>query len=204
MDEVLEVLESIDARPPISLMGSGSGGRVYCDSRGRAYKVPKGPLPALWLEDEAAYLKVALTRPKLKPFLPKFYKLHHDLGIIEREFIYGDVATDADQRYLQPLFSLFNEESFRFGWSGPELSANAFVFRDGDQEHPILVDHGLAHRVGDLLVGHVHKRLARHPEREELWYLLDQVNDSIHHRTINPADGEHLRGRIEDALVDVP
>ena len=198
------VLEDVGAKSPVTPMGEGSGGRVYVDSRGRAYKVPNGWLAALWLSDEADWLKAALKIKELRPFLPKFYKFHRAYGVIEREFVFGDVAVREELHHYQPLFRLIDEWSRVIGWTGPEYSASAFVFRGGDRNSPVLVDHGLAHRVGPLLVDHVEKKLSSDLDREEIEYLLEQIEDSLHNGTVNGAQGGNLRGRLTELLGEVP
>lgn len=200
----VEVLLDVGATAPVRLIGRGSGGIIYADARGRAYKVPNSRLGALWLEDEAAWLKAALTLPALRPFLPKLYRFHRATGVIEREFIFGDVASPEELVHYRPLFRLFDEGSEAVGWTGPEYSADAFVFRGGDRNDPVLVDHGLVHRVGPLLVGHVTKKLSCNLDREELEYLLEQVEDSLRTGTVNRDQGSHLRSRLLDRLNESP
>lgn len=145
------------AVPPLRYMGAGAQGAVFCDARGRAYKVGRmleqlGDMRRRTLREEHDWLRAAGQHPDTAHLVPRVYDFHEAPAVLERECVEGDApgwrsdhaAWEAELRQVPD-------------WLPPEGGADQWVVTP---QGPKIVDGGFARRSGVALVRHVHDLLA--------------------------------------------
>lgn len=145
------------AVPPLRYMGAGAQGAVFCDARGRAYKVGRmleqlGDMRRRTLREEHDWLRAAGQHPDTAHLVPRVYGFHEAPAVLERECVEGDApgwrsdhaAWEAELRQVPD-------------WLPPEGGADQWVVTP---RGPKIVDGGFARRSGVALVRHVHDLLA--------------------------------------------
>jgi hypothetical protein len=140
------------ARPPLTYVGAGMTAAVFCDDRGRAFKVGRELAPILFhlLSNEAEWLEAAGKTPWVRDRVAHIYRFHAEELVIERECPMPSEA--AWYRYRGTTWDLHREIEARMiprGWTAPEYKEDSYVVTD---DGPILVDASMAHRVGKNLL----------------------------------------------------
>ena len=142
------------AKTPLVYVGAGMTSAVFCDSRGRAFKVGRERVPIIahFLTDEAEWLEAAGRVPGVREHVARLYRFHASLLVIERECPVAD--DDARWRFRDTtwnLHRLLEDRMIPHGWTAPEYKEDSWVLtKDG----PILVDASMPHRVGKVLLRH--------------------------------------------------
>lgn len=158
-DDIVARLLSAGAKPPLSYQGAGGFGFVVCDARGRGFKASRTrtKVDMRSLADEAEWLRVASTEPAIREHVARFYRWHPAEGVIERECLRAKdrekVRTFGLDTKLWNLHQTIRRVMLRNGWTAPEFKTDSYVVtRD---RGPVLVDAGLAARVGVALAHEV-------------------------------------------------
>lgn len=191
------------ARAPLEYIGIGMTGVVFCDARGRGFKVGRRDTPTnrKMLSEEAEWLATATTVPEIRANVPRFYRYHRRLNVIERECLR---AQDRRGRYHTPrldrheLHQRIDRAMRRHGWSAPEFKDDSYVFSPG--RGLVLVDASMPHRVGRRLAARAAEALRGTRFFDEspsdiAWALRMEAGKSL------PADFAH---RMSDRLLSLP
>lgn len=144
-------------------VGAGASSIVFRDDHGSAYKVARSDFSKGMLRDEAEWFRDA---NKVLPWNTALLRSwNEDEGVLEVDYV-----EESDRPWPSKLYDFHvkvEEIMLRHGWTAPEYKEDSYVYRNGV---PVLVDAGMAYRVGDNLVR----------------YILDVL------------DGRRPRGRLDD------
>ena len=206
IDQAVERAVAAGARAPLTYMGAGAEGVVFCDPTGKAFKVGRrlgrGDDS---LANEAAFFRKANQVPAIARNVARFYRYDRDHDVIVRECIREERTKKGDRRYLPGADTKAYDTAERihqamlpYGYTGPERKPDSFVYARG--RGMVLVDGGFAHKVGHELVKDVldkiNNRVPRGPfeDDETLAYHVRWERGG----TIPPAIADRLRRRLRD------
>jgi hypothetical protein len=136
------------AIPPLDYQGAGASGIVFCDQRGRAFKVSRYVTDSAreFFAREAAYLRAAKASPRTAGMVPHVFSWRPDLVVIERECVRGEAPS-----WQEPWQDWHRSLSVS-GWTKPEAKDDSWIVTE---QGPVLVDAGYALRRGPALADHV-------------------------------------------------
>lgn len=190
------------ARAPLEYIGMGMTGVVFCDARGRGFKVGRrdSPVHRKMLSEEAEWLSVAATVPEIRAHVPRFYRYHRRENVIERECLRAQERrgyhTPRVDRYT--MHERIDRAMRAHGWSSPEFKDDSYVFSPG--RGLVLVDASMPHRVGKRLAARAAEvlrgaRFFDESPSDLAWALRMEAGKSL------PSDFAH---RMSDRLLSLP
>jgi hypothetical protein len=164
MPEIAERALDAGATPPLDYLGAGATAVVFCDKRGRGWKVARRVDSGV-VADEAEWLRTAAKVAEVKKYVPRFYAWHAAQGTIERACVVADRENAWRwTRDLSDLHRRIEAEMVKHGWSAPEFKDDSYVITTNG---PVLVDAGYANRLGHRLLRYVVDILeGRRPRRK--------------------------------------
>jgi hypothetical protein len=190
--EVADTLEraiAVGAQPPLTYVGVGMTGIVYCNDQ-TAYKVfhHLKPFAIRMLADEYEWLLTANTVPELRSSVAQVHAVDFERGVLIRECVDGRPGGWGDE--LRELHKRIEELMLLQGWTSPEYKEDSYIIRGvqyyGEHGEPVLVDASMAHRVGPRLLEYVEDVIAG----ERPWGQQ------------RPRDlGYHLRGEVHQGTL---
>lgn len=150
IENIIERALAAGATPPLDFVGAGMTAAVFCDAKGKGYKVARNERTYSMLSEEAEWLYVANQIPVVQDHVARFGRYHDKLGVIERECVAGKRAGWKDSRRVHDMMDFFKQAMMPYGWSAPERKEDSFIItRDRGL---VLVDASMPHRVGRNLV----------------------------------------------------
>lgn len=203
IDESLMRAMAAGARPPLRYLGAGMFGIVYGDHWGRAWKVarigdvsaaPKGRLFMLdEIGSEYEWLRAA-AQSEISRHVPEAYAIYPDQIVLEREFVEGYEGTWADDRRLMDLHKTIEAAMLPRGWTAPEFKENSYIIKPDNT--PVLVDVGMAMRVGMNLTGYVEAVLGGLPSHENWRDLAFALLSEMRQKTVPEGVAKELISRL--------
>ena len=191
------------AHRPLTFKGMGMTGVVFCDARDRSYKVGRSLSPSnrKMLSEEAEWLAVATTVPEIRSRVPRFYRYHRGLNVIERECVRDTRRSrgESGARHSRwDVHQAIGRAMARHGWSAPEFKDDSYVFAPG--RGWVLVDASMPHRVGKRLAARAAEalrgvRFVGENPSDLAWALRMEAGKSL------PAEFAH---RMSDKLIALP
>ncbi|MFH1689717.1 MAG: hypothetical protein ABIE42_05700 [Candidatus Eisenbacteria bacterium] len=200
------------AKPPLTYIGIGMTGIVFCDSAGRwAFKVARDTTETVYrlFEAEAEWLRAAGKVAGVRQHVARFGRwVGKGWPCVVRECVWGRPGAWADERDLFDLHQDIEKRMIPHGWTAPEFKGDSYIYvgakedwldekakmwRKGSKGKPILVDAGMAHRVGAVLLQYtaeVMRGERRNPE--SLTDLAFQIRREIGGGTIPKEYGEQV------------
>lgn len=135
----------------LDYVGAGGEGVVFCDTRGKAYKVGRGTRGEQGMRDEAEWLAMAASIPNIKTHVPKFFRYDADNDVIVRECLVVKEQREYRRkpRKLWELHHRVASVMATYGYGRPEFKDDSWVLT---RRGPVLVDAGFAIRSGHPLV----------------------------------------------------
>jgi hypothetical protein len=203
LDEAAARALRAGANPPLTYLGAGMTGIVFCDAGQLAFKVGRArgsvPAPSIYrgLHDEAAFLAAAARVPFVRDHVAKVFGFDATYVVIVRECVRGRPGGWGAPRGLSDTFNEIArrmEKNKDAEWGSPEAKENSFVWT-GDKW--VLVDAGSAHRLGYNLLRYVDATLrgrVKHPE--QLSDLAYYVRREIQEGAVRPEDGKAILERL--------
>lgn len=166
------------AKPPLTYVGAGQYGIVFCDDWGHAWKVARlseegNPRERLFMIESVAqeyeWLRDA-AKTEIAQNVAEVYAIHEEELVLERECVDGRPGAWADDGRLRNLHHKIWDAMIPVGWTSPEFKEDSYIIRPSGQA--VLVDISMAIRVGENLAGWVEDILAgRRPSRAS-WHDL--------------------------------
>jgi hypothetical protein len=150
----------------LTYQGAGATGIVFCDDRGKAFKVARRGREDSVIE-ESEWLSKAAQVPGVREHVARDarYDKRHD--VLVRECVAGPSGTPRHTSKLFDLHKGMRAAMSRYGWLAPEFKEDSYVMARG--RGPVLVDASSAVRVGGELVRYAQDVLAaRRPQTERL------------------------------------
>ena len=194
MPDVIDRVISAGAKPPFTYLGAGMTSIVICDASGtRAFKIARSLAPFLYrmLESEGEFLQAAAKVSGVREHIPRLHGFDPARMILGRECVNGRAGGWSSESELFVLHREIEKKMIPHGWTSPEFKGDSWV-RTVDRRW-ILVDAGMAHRVGRALVEYaddvLHNRRL-HPEPAS--DIAFQVYRETREGTIPEATGERL------------
>jgi hypothetical protein len=166
------------AKPPLTYVGAGQYGIVFCDNWGHAWKVARLSPDAndrerlFMLEsvaEEYEWLRDA-ARTEIAPHVAKVYAIHEAELVLERECVDGHPGTWGDDGRLRKLHHKIWDVMIPVGWTAPEFKEDSYIIRPSGQA--VLVDISMALRVGENLAGWVEDVLLGRRKTRADWHDL--------------------------------
>ncbi len=171
-EEAVEAAIAAGAVTPITFMGIGFSGWVFCDQTGIAFKITRvlegrnfDKTAYRTVEDEAAFLFAARQLPEeIRKHIVSIHKWRSDLGVIVKGCIWGQAGGWSDESKLYEIHEEIAEAMKPLGWGPPEFKDNSYI--QNPEGVWILVDAGFALRFGKVLADYaedvVQNRLQTH------------------------------------------
>lgn len=202
----IRVLRS-GAKTPLTFIGMGAYGVVFCDGRGRGYKAARRPDDAAirhGIEDEAEWLRVASSVPYAKDHVARFVAYYPKTVVIERQCIVGSSYRSRAKVSKWDTHHLIGKAMAPYGYGAPEFKEDSYVW---DRSRGwVLVDASMAHKYGARLAAQAsralagQKRFATPQEKKDIaWALRMEAG-----RTIAPERAERMSERLVRGLKDLP
>lgn len=140
------------AVPPLEYVGAGMTSVVFCDARGRGFKVarnPASPTTRKTIAREAEWLARANQVPEIRRNVARFIA-YHPGGILERECVVREASGRGRSRTgLFDLHKQIQRAMATYGYGAPELKEDSYVYASG--RGWVLVDAGFAPDRGAVL-----------------------------------------------------
>lgn len=183
------------AEPPLTFLGMGASGAVFCDAAGIAAKVYRwyrSPVLYAHKEAEAEFLRDA-ARSAVRDSVARFYGFDPELEVLFRECVEGSPG-GWGTRGLSELHVRISKEMEKLGWGSPEYKEDSYVvesYHGRPTGRVVLVDAGSPARLGSNLVRYVEDVIAgrrRHPEsaNDLGFYLRREVFEgAVERKTAN-------------------
>lgn len=177
---------------PLSYVGAGMYGIVFCDEAGHAWKVAR--FSELATENHRAYMLEKFAEEyewlrdaegtSIERNVSKVYAIHPDPIVLERECVPGSPGTWADGTRLSHLHRRIGKVmEVERGWTAPEFKEDSYVIRpDGTA---VLVDTSSVHRLGMNLAGWIEDVLDGRRTTKDRWHdLAFYLLQERRHKTI--------------------
>jgi len=157
-ETAVETALAAGAVPPISFLGIGMSGWVFCDQSNMAFKVARvhDNAPGIrqyayrLIEDEADFLTTARQLPeKIRQHVVRIHEWKSDLGVIKKACIWGKTGAWSDASHLHDLHMEIAEAMDPLGWGPPEFKEDSYILDSNNVW--VLVDAGFVNRFGKRL-----------------------------------------------------
>lgn len=177
---------------PLTYLGSGAYGNVFCDAENRAFKVSRAGTHYWGISEEAAWLRAANQIPGVREHVAKYYGYQD--GVLIRECVTQREFRTQNQNKIWEIHQRIRMLMRPAGWGAPEFKYESYaVGRRG----PVLFDASSAVRVGTNLARLVTDVIAR---RVDYPFPLSDLAYDVRMEvpgTIPPELGKRLEKRIE-------
>lgn len=153
LEDVVTRALAAGAHPPLTYIGAGMTGVVFCDRRNIAYKVARAtthPIYLSQLSTESEWLYAANRVPWVRDHVARLGRFHPGPVVIERECVAGKTGTWGQTGKLHDLHREIERLMLPYGWTSPEFKEDSYVIVRG--RGPVLVDASMPLRVGRRLV----------------------------------------------------
>ncbi len=166
------------AKPPLTYVGAGQYGIVFCDDWGHAWKVARlseeaPPRERLFMLESVAeeyeWLRDA-AKTEIAQSVAEVYAIHEQELVLERECVEGHPGTWGDDGRLRKLHHKIWDVMIPVGWTAPEFQEDSYIIRPSGQA--VLVDISMAMRVGENLAGWVEDVLDGRRKTRSDWHDL--------------------------------
>lgn len=189
--EAIERALAAGARPPLTYMGIGMIGVVFCDAE-NSYKVARAlgrvsrteeAAGLRMLEEEGEWFHAAMREPFVRKHAARFVAWDPDAGVLVKECIFGSPGGWADEGELYELHKEIERRMLPLGWTAPEFKSDSYVFRRRTKT-PVLVDATMPNRVGEELLRYAEETVAgerRWPEslKDVGFYIVREVGKTV-------------------------
>lgn len=178
---------------PLTYLGSGAYGNVFCDAVNRAYKVSRANHHYWGVYEEAEWLRAANQVRGVREHVAKFYDYQD--GVLIRECVKQREYGRKNEAKLWELHQRIGALMRRVGWGQPEFKAGSYgVGRRG----PVLFDASWGVHMGTNLARLVTEVLAgRIDYPYPLGMLAYDVRAEVSAGRIPSELGKRLERRIE-------
>lgn len=199
MPDVVARALAAGAQPPLEYIGDGMTGVVFCVGD-VAYKVARHTSPSnhASFEDEAEWLITASYVRDVAPYVAQIHHFDADNLVIERDCVRPDPDRTPYRYGEGKLFDLhrnIERAMLPHGWSAPEFKLDSYVITLGG---PVLVDAGMASRVGSELARYVEavvsgeRPLWNTTPSDLAFYVRREIG-----QTLSQGQGDRLEAMIE-------
>lgn len=185
----------VGAVSPLTFLGMGMTGIVFCDARHHGFKVAREGAEET-VANEAEWLSVASTVPEIKLHVARFIAYDPHWHVIERACVKADRRErSGTQEEKWALIGEIARVMEPYGLGRPEFKSDSFVWSRG--RGWVLVDAGFAVRKGRRLMVEAtsalsgRKRLSSFKLQELAWEVRAESG-----RTIDPTRAERLSERL--------
>lgn len=155
--ELVAAARAAGATGPLDYLGAGMIGVVLGDAHGRAYKVARHDNSGDSLEEEADWLDAAARVPFVAAQVSPRRAWRPDLLVLVKDRIDGRDGRWGDESRLWDKTVAIDKAMRAAHWTGPERKANSWIVTPDGRD--VLVDAGMAHRMGPVLVAYAEEVL---------------------------------------------
>lgn len=183
----------------LTYQGAGATGIVFCDDRGRAFKVARRGRETS-VSEEAEWLRRAEQVPGVREHVARGARYDAKSDVLVRECVAGPTGTSRQTSKLFGLHKQIRSAMRPYGFLSPEFKEDSYVLARG--RGPVLVDASSAIRVGGELVRYAQDVLAqRRPQTERLEDIAFAVR-AERGETIPAAVADKLLAKLRARGVD--
>lgn len=168
VDEIASRAVRAGAVEPLTWVGIGETGMVFCDANGVAWKVVRRRDFKPYYDSlaaEAEWLAAASRVPDVSKYVAKFRAWHPREGVLERECPVPRERWQFNETRLLNLHNRIGAIMGQFGWTTPEWKVNSWVVT---ARGPKLVDAGETRRIGYRYARYVADVLAGRRDAENV------------------------------------
>jgi hypothetical protein len=184
------------AHAPLTFVGMGQFGVVFCDERGVGFKAGRRPDSKSnrdAMAEEAEWLRVASTVPGVREHVARFRRYHPSTVVIERECVKAQALNRRVKADRWQLHRAIEAAMIPYGYAAPEYKDDSYVWSSG--RGWILVDASMPAKVGGRLVAEAARTMAGQTEEDpgDLAFHVRMESG----RTITPTRAARLSERLE-------